>query len=126
MLNLMSKFLALGLSVDDVILRSTWNPAREIHHEELGNLSVGSPADVAVLRLETGRFGFTDMYGARMDGNRKLTCELTIRAGKVVYDLNGISRPEWTTLPSGYTAVGDPAWDALNPGRGGRGATTKK
>src|SRR5580693_8282317 len=126
MLNLMSKFLALGIPLDDVILRSTWNPAREIHHEELGNLSVGSPADVAVLRLETGRFGFTDMYGARMDGSRKLTCELTIRAGKVVYDLNGISRPDWTTLPPGYTAIGDPAWDALNPNRAGRGAAGKK
>jgi dihydroorotase len=126
MLNVMSKFLALGLTVEDVILRSTWNPAKEIHHEELGNLSVGSEADVTVLRLETGRFGFTDTYGARMDGSRKLTCELTVRGGKVVYDLNGISRPEWTTLPSGYTAVGDPAWDALNPNRTGSGAPAKK
>jgi len=126
MLNLMSKFLALGLSLDDVILRSTWNPAKEIHHEELGNLSVGSPADVAVLRLENGHFGFTDMYGARMDGTRKLTCEMTVLNGRVVYDLNGISRPEWTTLPPNYTAVGDPAWDALNPARAGRGAGRKQ
>ncbi|MBS1854064.1 MAG: amidohydrolase/deacetylase family metallohydrolase [Acidobacteria bacterium] len=115
MLNVMDKFLAMGLSLDDVIVRSTWNPAREIHHEELGNLSVGSPADIAVLRLETGRFGFTDMYGARMDGRRKLTCELTVHNGRVVYDLNGMSRPVWTTLPPGYTQVGDAAWDALNP-----------
>src|SRR5215510_4931111 len=86
MLNLMSKFLALGLPLDDVILRSTWNPAREIHHDGLGNLSVGSPADVAVLRLETGSFGFTDMYGARLDGTRKLSCEMTVHDGKVVYD----------------------------------------
>jgi dihydroorotase len=126
MLNLMSKFLALGLSLDDVILRSTWNPAKEIHHEELGNLSVGSPADVAVLRLETGHFGFTDMYGARLDGSRKLICELTVRNGKVVYDLNGISRPEWTTLPPDYTAAGDPAWDALNPAPARHSAAAKK
>jgi dihydroorotase len=126
MLNLMSKFLALGLSLDDVILRSTWNPAKEIHHEELGNLSVGSPADVAVLRLESGRFGFADMYGARLDGTGKLTCELTVHNGKVVYDLNGISRPEWTTLPPNYTAVGDPAWDGLNPNRAARGAAAKR
>jgi dihydroorotase len=115
MLNVMSKFLALGLSLEDVIARSTWNPAREIHHEELGNLSVGSPADLAVLSVQTGHFGFTDMYGARLDGSRKFVCELTVRNGKVVYDLNGISRPDWTTLPPDYTAVGDPAWDALNP-----------
>jgi dihydroorotase len=53
-----------------------------------------SPPDVAALRLETGRFGFTDIYGACMDGLRKSTCELAIRAGKVVYDLIGILRPE--------------------------------
>src|SRR5205085_5193835 len=115
----MSKLLAMGFTVDDVILRSTWNPAKEIHHEELGNLSVGSPADVSVLRLENGKFGFSDMYGARLTGSQKLTCELTVRNGKVVYDLNGISRPEWTTLPEKYTAIGDAAWDGLNPARRG-------
>ncbi len=115
MLNLMSKFLALGMSLDDVIARSTWNPAREIHHEELGNLSVGAPADVAVLRVEKGHFGFTDMYGARMDGTQKLLCELTLRDGKVVWDLNGITRPLWTTLPKGYLRQGDAAWDAVTP-----------
>jgi dihydroorotase len=117
MLNLMSKFLALGLSVDDVVAKSTWNPAREIHHDELGNLSVGAIADVSVLRVEHGKFGFTDMYGARMDGNQKFVCELTVKGGKVIYDLNGISRPDWKTLPKNYTQVGDPRWDALNPGR---------
>jgi len=117
MLNVMSKFLTLGLSIDDVIVRSTWNPAREIHHDELGNLSVGSPADVSVLRVAQGDFGFTDMYGARMNGNRKFECEMTVKGGKIVYDLNGISRPDWKTLPPNYTEVGDPRWDALNPAR---------
>src|SRR5437763_3242029 len=88
MLNVMDKFLAMGMSVEDVIRRSTWNPAREIGHEELGNLSVGSPADVAVLRIESGKFGFTDMYGARLAGNQRLACELTVRNGRVVYELN--------------------------------------
>jgi dihydroorotase len=115
MLNVMEKFLAMGLSLDDVILRSTWNPAREIQHQELGNLSVGAPADVAVLRLENGDFGFTDMYGARLRGTKKLTCELTVRNGKVVYDLNGITRPDWNTLPKGYRQTGDPRWDAVTP-----------
>ncbi|HEY6987498.1 MAG TPA: amidohydrolase/deacetylase family metallohydrolase [Bryobacteraceae bacterium] len=117
MLNVMDKFLALGMSIDDVIARSTWNPAKEIHQDELGNFSVGSAADVAVLRVEKGHFGFTDMYGAKMDGNQKFLCEMTVRNGKIVYDLNGISRPEWTKLPSDYKAVGDPRWDGLNPAR---------
>jgi dihydroorotase len=120
MLNVMDKYLAMGMPLDDVIRRSTWNPAREIQREELGNLSVGSPADVTVLRLEKGDFGFTDMYGARMRGNQKLTCELTLRNGKVVYDLNGITRPDWETLPKSYRNTGDSRWDAITPLRTAR------
>jgi dihydroorotase len=113
MLNVMSKFLALGLSLDEVVARSTWNPAREVHHEELGHLSVGALADVAVLRLETGHFGFVDSFGARLDGDRRLVCELTLRDGKVVYDLNGITRPLWDTLPGDYRSTGNPRWDDI-------------
>jgi len=113
----MGKFLAMGFSVEDVIRRSTWNPAREIQHEELGNLSSGAPADVAVLRVETGKFGFTDMYGARMQATQKLLCELTVRNGKVVYDLNGITRPDWDKLPKNYLQTGDARWDAISPAR---------
>jgi dihydroorotase len=109
----------MGMSLDEVILRSTWNPAREIQHEELGNLSVGSPADVTVLRLEKGKFGFTDQIGARLDGTEKLVAELTMRDGKVVYDLNGITRESWEKIPSGARG-GDPRWDSFTPaGRGG-------
>jgi dihydroorotase len=100
MLNVMSKFLALGLSLDDVILRSTWNCARAIKQEQLGHLSVGAPADVAVLRLEKGDFGFVDSFGARHRGNQRLDCEMTLRDGTIVYDLNGLSRPDWTDMKS--------------------------
>jgi dihydroorotase len=120
LLNVMSKFLALGMPLDAVIERSTWNPAREIKREELGHLSVGAPADVAVLRLETGEFGFIDMFGARLRGTQKLTCEMTLRDGKIVYELNGLSRPEWTTLPKNYRGTGDPRWDGNRSSGGGR------
>ena len=115
MLNVMGKFLAMGVSLDEVIRFSTWNPAREIHREELGNLSVGAPADMAVLRVEKGDFGFTDMYGARLKGRERLMCELTLRNGKVVYDLNGITRPDWKTLPKDYKQTGDAVWDTITP-----------
>jgi dihydroorotase len=111
MLNVMAKFLALGMSLEEVILRSTWNPARQIQREDLGNLSVGSPADIAVLRVEKGSFGFLDQSHARLDGARKLVCELTLRDGKVVYDLNGMTRERWDK-PGGY-AGGDPRWDGF-------------
>jgi dihydroorotase len=110
MLNVMSKFLNMGMPLDEVIARSTWTPAREIKREELGNLSVGAAADVAVLRVQEGNFGFVDTYGARMMGSRMLACELTIRDGRVVYDLNGITREDWEKLGK-YTAQGDARWD---------------
>jgi dihydroorotase len=110
-LNVMSKFLALGLPLDEVILRATWNPAHEIKQEQLGHLSVGSHADVAVLRLEKGDYGFLDMFGARMPGTQKLTCEMTLRDGRIAYELNGLARPKWDALPKGYRATGDVRWE---------------
>jgi dihydroorotase len=115
MLNVMSKFLVMGLPLKDVIADSTWHPAREIQREELGNLSVGAIADVTVLRVARGEFGYTDMYGARLKGTQKLVAELTLKDGRVVYDLNGITRPDWTTLPPGYLQQGDAKWDAITP-----------
>jgi dihydroorotase len=112
MLNVMSKFVNMGMAVDDVIVRSTWHPAREIKREEFGNLSVGAAADVAVLRVEKGNFGFIDTFGARMKGTQKFVCELTVRDGKVVYDLNGITREDWNKLDKNYTSQGDRRWDA--------------
>ena len=121
MLNVMSKFLALGMSLDDVIAKSTWNPAREIKQEQLGHLSVGAIADVAVLRLEKGKFGYADQFGARLSGSQRLTAEMTLKDGKVVYDLNALSGTDWNTLPPNYGATGDSRWDAYAPaGRGGR------
>jgi dihydroorotase len=110
MLNVMSKLLNLGVSLNDVIRMSTSNPAHEIKHDELGNLSLGSDADVAVLHLEKGHFGFVDTYGARMVGDEKLICELTVRDGRVVWDLNGITREDWTGLGH-YHLQGSPVWD---------------
>jgi dihydroorotase len=94
-LNVMSKFLNMGMTVQEVITASTLNPAQVIHRDELGHISVGAVADIAVFSLRKGKFGFIDSSGFRMDGDQKLDCELTVREGKVVYDLNGISRPLW-------------------------------
>jgi dihydroorotase len=110
MLNVMGKFLAAGMSLGDVITRSTWNPAREIQLQELGNLSVGSPGDIAVLRLEKGSFGFVDPVSGRMDSSQRLSCEMTLRDGKVVYDLNGLTAERWDKLTPGARG-GDPRWD---------------
>ncbi len=94
-LNVMSKFLNLGLSLEKVIAKSTWTPAQAIKREELGNLDVGAEADVAVFSLHKGEFGFVDTRRQTRKGTQKLECELTVRAGQVVFDLNGISTPEF-------------------------------
>ena len=93
MLNVMSKFLALGMKLEDVIKASTWKPAQVINRAELGHLSVGAIADVTLLNLRKGKFGFFDVNRDKMLGTEKLECELTLKDGKHVYDLNGIMIP---------------------------------
>src|SRR4029453_4114890 len=121
MLNLMSKFLAMGMPLDRGIAANTWNAARAIRQEQLGHLSVGAAADVAVLRVEKGSFGFADQDGARVKGTERLRCELTLRDGKVVYDLNDLTGEDWDKLPADYRGLGDPRWDGMTEGGAGRG-----
>ena len=95
MLNVMSKFLALGMPLDGVVQRATWNAGRALKQDGIGHLSVGATADVAVVRAERGEYGFVDSFGTRLKAAQRLACELTLRDGKVVYDLNGIAQPDW-------------------------------
>jgi dihydroorotase len=99
MTNVMSKMLNLGMPLSEVVLRTTWKPAQVISRPDLGHLSVGAPADVAVLRLHRGTFGFVDVAGGRASGTQKLEAELTVRDGRVLWDLNGISHRPWRDLP---------------------------
>jgi dihydroorotase len=91
MLEVMGKFLLMGMSLEEVVLRSTWNPAKEIQLEHLGHLSVGAPADIAVFRVERGKFGFVDQDSLVVEGTQRLVCEATLRDGKVLYDANGVT-----------------------------------
>jgi len=93
LLNVMSTFMAIGMKTEEVIQAATWNPAREIKHEELGNLSIGAIADIAILNVREGQFGFYDYTGYKTESRRKLECEMTIKGGRIVYDLNGIAVP---------------------------------
>ncbi|WP_405801408.1 amidohydrolase/deacetylase family metallohydrolase [Streptomyces sp. NBC_01506] len=95
MSNVMSKFLTMDMPLKDVIEASTWKPAQALGRKDLGNLSVGAPADIAVFDLEKGKFGYTDSFGLRVDGTQKLVTELTVRAGEVVWDLNGKAAKAW-------------------------------
>lgn len=94
-LNIMSKFINMGMPVEQVIESATWNPAQYIKRTDLGHLTVGAVADLTILNLRKGNFGYIDTQGKKMMGDQKLECELTLREGDVVWDLNGISRPLW-------------------------------
>ena len=89
MTNVMSKILSQGVPLYDVIKMSTWNPAQQMKRNDLGHLSEGAVADIAVLRLDHGRFGLVDAQRARLMATKLLVCEMTIRDGQVAWDLNG-------------------------------------
>lgn len=95
MLNVVSKMMNLGMSLQDAITASTWKPAQVIQREDLGHLSEGAEADLAIFNFREGEFGFIDSSGAAFKGSKKLETELTLRAGNIVYDLNGIGAKTW-------------------------------
>jgi dihydroorotase len=107
MTQVMSKFLAMGVPLNDLIRRSTVNPAREIRRPELGTLSVGKDADIALLEQLKGSFGYIDCGFARMDGKTKLVARMTVRAGRILYDPSGLSMVEWEKArPQYFTTPG--------------------
>jgi len=113
MITTMSKIMALGVPLADVIRRSTVNPARAIGRPSLGTLGIGSEADVAVFELRRGRFGYTDCGRARMIGDVKLENRMTIRAGRVVYDPSGLSMVDWRDAPEQYFSI--PKLQGISP-----------
>jgi dihydroorotase len=90
-LNVMSKYLTMGMKQNDIIKRATWNAAQAIRRPDLGCLKIGGEADIAVLSIQKGNFGFVDAGGNRINGPKKFESELTIRSGKIMWDLNGRS-----------------------------------
>ena len=99
MSNVMSKVLNLGVPLKDVIRMSTWNAAQEIKRKQLGNLDVGAEADIALMSVQKGDFGFIDSAGARMGGTQLIVPEMTVRNGVVVWDRNGWASQDWKSFP---------------------------
>ena len=93
--NVMSKFLAMGVSFREIIDRCTWNAAQAIRQPTLGHLTEGGVADLALLRVERGNYGFIDAAGKRISGKKRIIAEMTIRDGKVIWDLQGRTAETW-------------------------------
>ena len=98
----MSKFLAMGMPLKEVILRSTWIPAQMIQRPRLGHLTPGAAADVAVWQLTKGDFGYADAAGGRVTGKERLLCELTLKDGRISWNWNALGAVDWGTLPPDY------------------------
>lgn len=92
-LTCMSKFMQMGMPFKEVIRASTWTPAQVIKRTELGHLSEGAVADIAILGVRKGNFGLFDYTGYKVNAKEKLECEMTVRAGRIVYDLNARAKP---------------------------------
>jgi dihydroorotase len=97
--NVMSKILNMGAGLKDVIRMSTWAPAQEIGRKELGHLSEGAEADITVLSVQAGKYGYVDSAGAKLGGDGMITAELTVRKGAVVWDRLGWAATDWEKFP---------------------------
>lgn len=97
----MSKLMALGMELPDIVKRSTWDPAVAIGHTELGNLGQTQPADIAILNIVEGEFGLVDNGTANRvyKADKRIVCEMTVKNGQVVWDKNGLSRDDWSASP---------------------------
>jgi len=96
MMTTLSKFLNMGVPVEQLVERVTARAARAIRRPELATLREGGLADIAVIEMQRGRFGFLDDGHSRLRGDIRLRAVLTIREGRVVWDSEGLSRTDWS------------------------------
>ena len=103
LLHIMSKYLAIGMPLEEVLYRTTKRPAEIIGHPELGDLAAGREADIAVLKVQKGEFQFADSGNASLPGTSRLECLLTVRNGEIVYNPMAMGMPYWKE-------AGEPYW----------------
>ena len=103
MTEVMSKFLAMGMPMAEVVARSTWEPAKWIDHTELGTLTPGALADVTILEFQDRPAGLSDSgpTGYRiMKSEGRLINQLTIKDGIVRFDFDGMAKDDWAETPT--------------------------
>ena len=77
----MSKFLVMGMPLPDIVRAVTHTPAKLLKRPDLGDLSVGSTGDATVMRIEKGRFTFTDVLDQKMQGERRFALDTMVVGG---------------------------------------------
>jgi dihydroorotase len=82
LLTTMSKFLCMGMPLNEVIRCATENPANALKRPELGTFRQGSVGDASVLALEDGRFDYVDVIGERLEGDKRLLARGLVIGGE--------------------------------------------
>jgi dihydroorotase len=96
MTEMMTRFLGLGFTLEQVVTMCTANPAKAIGVEErLGSLAVGRQADISLLRIEDGDWTVRDVLGATLQVTKAVMPALTLKRGEVF-------APEWGPRPWGW------------------------
>jgi dihydroorotase len=78
----LSKFLCMGMALNDIIAASTVNAAMALRRPELGSLKPGSIGDATVLSIDKGRFDYVDVVGEHLTGERKINAQGVVIAGR--------------------------------------------
>ncbi len=100
-LNTRTKLMALGMSVEDAVARATVNPAKAIRRfPAIGTLGEGREADIAVFEMRQGVFALVDSIHKKLTATRNLAGVMTIRAGRIVFDRDGLSLESAGNSPS--------------------------
>jgi dihydroorotase len=103
MTEMMTRFLGLGFTLEQVVTMCTANPAKAIGAEaRLGSLAVGRQADISVLRIVEGDWTVYDVLGASLAVRQALVPVVTVKRGEVF-------RPEWGPRPWGWEPDPGPA-----------------
>src|SRR4051812_3234961 len=95
----LSKFLNLGMTIDQVIRCATTNAANAIHLKDAGTLTVGAPADVATFVIEEGNYTFQDVIMNERKGSTLLVNKMTMIDGDVLPVVEDGPLPPWASLP---------------------------
>lgn len=77
----MSKFLVLGMPLTEIIRAVTATPARLLKRPDLADLSVGSTGDATIMRIEDGRFTFTDVLNQTIEGRQRFALDSVVVNG---------------------------------------------
>jgi dihydroorotase len=101
----MSKFLALGMPLDEVVRAATARPAAALSLPELGTLRVGAPADLALFRIHDGRFTFYDVHMNQREGTQLIRNTLTIAGGRPLAPAPDPPPAPWIELSADQRAL---------------------